>query len=215
MSQPTAAEKFAAMSVREKSMVLAAGVVVVLMLGLTFLLEPALKAITSAEQALQIEQERNKSLVQQQAAFRQALNEDPDLELKRQLEILTRQYEQLQKTFATELGELVLPQQMPGLIEGVFSRASGLELIEMRSLTPKNIFADKPDMEGVAVYQHGLSLTFRGRYFDVRDFLASLEKLTSQLYWRSMAYNVEEYPDARVTIEVYTLSTEKAFIGVE
>ena len=215
MSQPTATEKFSAMSVREKSLVLAAGVVVVLMLGLTFLIEPAVKEITSAEQALKVEQERNKSLVKQQAAFTQALNEDPDMELKRQLENLTRQYEQLQKTFASELGELVLPQQMPMLIEGVFSRASGLELVEMRSLAPTNIFADKPEMEGVAVYQHGLSLTFRGRYFDVRDFLASLEKLTSQLYWRSMAYNVEEYPDARVTIEVYTLSTEKAFIGVE
>lgn len=215
MSQPSLADKFAVLSVREKGLVFGAGVVVIVMLCLTFLIEPALKAMSVAKQKLESEQIRHKSLTEQQAAFRQALNEDPDAELKRQLENLTRQYEQLQNTFADELGELVLPQQMPALIEGVFSRADGLDLIEMRSLTPENIFADKPEMDGVAVYQHGLSLTFSGRYFDVRDFLASLEKLTSQLYWRSMAYNVEEYPDARVTIEVYTLSTEKAFIGVE
>lgn len=215
MSQPTVAEKFAALSVREKGLVLGAGIVVIFMLGLTFLIEPAMKAMSAAEQELASEQVRFKSLQAQQTEFRKALSDDPDDALKRQLDMLTRQYEQLQSRFADELGELVLPQQMPALIEGVFSRAKGLQLIEMRSLTPQNIFADKPEMEGVAVYQHGLSLSFRGRYFEVRDFLSSLEELTSQLYWRSMAYNVEEYPEARVTVEVYTLSTEKAFIGVE
>ncbi|HBY38437.1 MAG TPA: MSHA biogenesis protein MshJ, partial [Alteromonas sp.] len=57
--------------------------------------------------------------------------------------------------------------------------------------------------------------TFEGRFFAVRDFLANLERLTNQIYWRSMAYEVSEYPNAQVTLEVYTLSTEKAFIGVE
>ena len=54
-----------------------------------------------------------------------------------------------------------------------------------------------------------------GRYFAVRDFLARLEQLSDKLYWRSMAYHVKDYPTAEVTLEVYTLSTEKAFIGVE
>ncbi len=215
MSQLTRAEKFAALSMREKVMVLAAGMVVIVLLLVTFFIEPALDELATVNQQLNSEQIRQQSLLQQQAAFSDALQEDPNAELERERVELEAQYARLQQTFTRQLGELVLPHQMPALIEQVFSQADGLQLISMRSLPPVNIFAHRKDMQGVAVYQHGLSLTFSGSYFNVRDFLRSAEQLTSELYWRSMTYNVDSYPDAAVTIEVYTLSTEKAFIGVE
>lgn len=215
MSQLTRTEKFAAMSMREKVMVLAAGVVVIVLVLFTFFIEPALNALAAASQQLQNEQLRQQSLSQQQAAFSEALQQDPNAELERERVALEAQYARLQQTFARQLGELVLPHQMPALIEQVFSQAGGLQLISMRSLPPVNIVAHRNDMEGVAVYQHGLSLTFSGSYFNVRDFLQSAEQLASAFYWRSMNYAVDSYPAAQVTIEVYTLSSEKAFIGVE
>ncbi|MCU7554698.1 type II secretion system protein GspM [Alteromonas sp. ASW11-19] len=215
MSQLTNAEKFAAISMREKVMILAAGVVVILLVLVTFFIEPALDELAAVNQQLENEQARQQSLVQQQVAFSEALQQDPNAELERERAELEAQYAKLQQTFTRQLGELVLPHQMPALIEQVFSQADGLQLISMRSLPPVNIFAHRKEMEGVAVYQHGLSLTFSGSYFAVRDFLRSAEQLTSELYWRSMTYTVGSYPDAEVTIDVYTLSTEKAFIGVE
>ena len=47
-----------------------------------------------------------------------------------------------------------------------------------------------------------------------RRILAELEGLDWRFYWKSFNYNVNEYPLATVELEIYTLSTNRAFIGV-
>ena len=208
-------DKFAAISQREKVMVLSAGIVVIVLVLFTFLVEPTFKHNRFMATEISGLEIQINSLKQQKDVFAEALSEDPNAELNAVLTQLDKRQLELEQAFAAELQELVLPAQMPILIEQVFQQAKALELVEMSSLAPVNIFADNPEMEDVALYQHGVKLVFSGRYFDVRNFLAQLERLTSQVYWRSMSYHVSEYPNAEVVIEVYTLSTERAFIGVE
>lgn len=208
-------DKFAAISQREKVMVLVAGIVVIFLLFFTFLVEPAFKRNSFMSSEIAGLEMQVHSLKQQKAVFADANLEDPDAELNQLMVQLDKRQVELENAFSAELQELVLPAQMPVLIEQVFQQARALDLVEMGSLAPVNIFADNPEMEGVALYQHGVKLVFTGKYFEVRDFLAQLERLTTKVYWRSMTYHVEEYPNAQVAIEVYTLSTERAFIGVE
>ena len=44
--------------------------------------------------------------------------------------------------------------------------------------------------------------------------LASLEATAWRFSWREIEYVVEDYPDARVRIEIETLSREQAWLGV-
>jgi MSHA biogenesis protein MshJ len=52
-----------------------------------------------------------------------------------------------------------------------------------------------------------------GSYFDISAYLQALESLPVRYYWRTFQYKVEEYPQARLVFEVYTLGTRQEFIG--
>lgn len=209
------ADKFAVLSDREKTLVLVAGAIVLIALLFTLLIEPISVSLNKAKTELASVNAEVASLEMQTELYKTALQNDPNAPVKEQLAHLERTMVSLDAEFSAQLADLILPQEMPILIEDVFSQAKGLKLIEMASVTPMNIFADRPDMADIPLYQHGVSLTFEGRFFAVRNFMDSLEQLNSKVYWRSMAYQVTDYPQAEVTLEVYTLSTEKAFIGVE
>ena len=215
MSYASYDARFAALSQREKVLIFATGLIVIISVMVFLLIDPALTKNTKTSDALLPLESEILSLQQQSVIYEQALAEDPNTKLREQIASVNERMTVLQNQFSAQLSDLILPRQMPVLIEQVFSQAEGLTLIEMASIKPVNIFADNEAMAEVRLYQHGVKLTFEGRFFAVRDFLANLERLTNQIYWRSMAYEVSEYPNAQVTLEVYTLSTEKAFIGVE
>ena len=92
-----------------------------------------------------------------------------------------------------------------------------LKLIELQSIAPLPILLEK-NMEDeepkVGLYRHGVALVFEGNYFDIQQYLEKLESLPWHFYWKKFDYSVAEYPTASVELEIYTLSTNKAFIGV-
>ena len=49
-------------------------------------------------------------------------------------------------------------------------------------------------------------------YFTIRNYLKSLENLSVHYYWHRLSYKVTQYPKARVSVEVYTIGTQKEFI---
>ena len=64
------------------------------------------------------------------------------------------------------------------------------------------------------VYKHGVVIQFSGDYRSTVHYLQSLESLPWKFYWDGLAYEVEDYPNALITINVFTLSLEKGWIGV-
>lgn len=206
--------RFVAMSAREKYLIAGATVVCVLLLGFTFLVEPVAKQKNQLEVALASQQARVSNLQQQVALFTDALKDDPDTPLKVQIARLEQRQHELGTRFADELSELVDPAQMPAVMKRLFNRAGRLSLQEMRSLPVVSLFKDNPKMQGTALYEHGLTLTFTGNYFAVRNFLRDVEQGEDALYWRTLRYEVSDYPQALVTLHIYTLSTDEAFIRV-
>lgn len=66
----------------------------------------------------------------------------------------------------------------------------------------------------VGLYRHGVRLVFEGDYMTTMAFLESLEQKSWRFFWQSLQYDVEKYPKARVTLTLYTLSPERAWLGV-
>jgi len=64
------------------------------------------------------------------------------------------------------------------------------------------------------VYQHAVELRVSGNYNQILHFLIALERLPWRFYWQSLDYKVEHYPNAEVTLRVYTLSSEEGLFGV-
>ncbi len=92
-----------------------------------------------------------------------------------------------------------------------------LKLNELRSIPPVPLLlqqTEKSDEPKAGLYRHGVTLIFEGKYFDIQQYLENLESLPWQFYWKKFDYIVGDYPTASVELEIYTLSTNKAFIGV-
>jgi MSHA biogenesis protein MshJ len=139
---------------------------------------------------------------------------DPNEPLKDRIERLTARIEMLDNNFQEQINELIPAAQMPKVLESLFTKSFKLSLIEMQSVEPVDLFANDAEKRDVSLYQHGVRLVFKGQFFDVQEFLTSIEKMPYQLYWHSLNYRVEDYPQAIVEIELFTLSSNEAFIGV-
>ena len=62
------------------------------------------------------------------------------------------------------------------------------------------------------LYRHGVELTVRGNYLDMVNYMEALESMPARLIWGKANLVVEEYPNARLTLTMYTLSLDKKWM---
>lgn len=62
------------------------------------------------------------------------------------------------------------------------------------------------------LYRHGVELAVRGNYLDMVSYMDALEAMPAQLIWSKASLSVEDYPNARLTLRVYTLSLDKKWM---
>jgi len=46
------------------------------------------------------------------------------------------------------------------------------------------------------------------------NYLAALEKMPAQMFWGEISFSVDKYPDAVLTLTLYTLSLDKTWLTV-
>ena len=209
--------KFLAVSLREQFLILFCGVVVVILMMYTFLLEPLLDNSEKLQQNSMAAKKEMAILVGQVAALTDKLKTDPNDPVSERIGILQRQIQNIDEQLGAQTNNLVPANKMATMLENLLAGSSGLKLIELQSISPQPILLEQRK-EGeepkVGLYRHGVTLVFEGNYFDIQQYLAKLESLPWQFYWKKFDYLVGDYPTASVELEIYTLSTNKAFIGV-
>ncbi|BFM19888.1 type II secretion system protein GspM [Gilvimarinus japonicus] len=139
-------------------------------------------------------------------------------ELSRAQRELIRTDEQLSRSSSA----LVNADQLALVLQEMLAESSALSLMSMQTLPVAPISlasAAEADMDELAdasinVYQHGVVLTVRGRYFEVLELLDKLEAKQWKFYWQSLRYEVQSYPEAEVQIRVFSLSAEEGLLGV-
>jgi MSHA biogenesis protein MshJ len=126
-------------------------------------------------------------------------------------------------------GSLVSPERMPGLLENLIGRNSGLRLISLRTLPVKPVL-DKPtaktadgsvvveqaaDLSPTAgLYKHGVEIKLEGGYQELAAYLARLEKSPQKLLWSSAALSADKHPKLVLTLTVFTLSLDRTWLIV-
>lgn len=209
--------KFLNMSVREQLLILCCGLVVLVMVIYTFFLEPLLEHSEKLQQNSINAEKEIITLVSQVAELNDKLRTDPNDPVRERIEVLKRQIESISKQLEAQTNNLVPANKMAGMLESVLTGSKGLKLIELQSIAPIPILLEQTE-EGeepkAGLYRHGVTLVFEGNYFDIQQYLGKLEALPWKFYWKKFDYLVADYPTASVELEIYTLSTNKAFIGV-
>ncbi|MGS2721201.1 type II secretion system protein GspM [Paraglaciecola aestuariivivens] len=210
-------EKFLEATLREQFLILFCGVVVVVMLSYHLLISPVLTQSDKLNNNISNIQSQISSLTADVAKLSVKINEDPNQPAHARIADLQDEIAQLDAQLAQQTKHLVPASKMASMLENVLTDSKGLKLIELKSIPPTAILAAGPEDQNTqetGLYRHGVTLIFEGSYFDIQQYLAKLEALHWQFYWKKFDYLVGEYPKSKVELDIYTLSTNKAFIGI-
>jgi len=71
-----------------------------------------------------------------------------------------------------------------------------------------------PPRQEELLYRHGVQVVLQGSYLDMMAYMESLERMPSQLFWGKARLDAENYPAARLTLTLYTLSLDTKWISL-
>ncbi len=141
----------------------------------------------------------------------------PDVELRERHAALQRELAQVNARVLEEGQRFTPPDRMRGALEGMLRSNPRLALLELRTL-PAVALAEPGAAAGAAakpgLYRHGIELTLAGTYLDFYEYLRTLEKLPTQLYWGKAELTVGQHPGATLKLTVYTVSFDSAWLVV-
>ncbi|POG23624.1 MSHA biogenesis protein MshJ [Aeromonas bestiarum] len=202
-------DKIAALSQRERVLILLTGLVLVCagaiygwLDGAALRLEQDRVALTTAQRDLEIMDLEN---LGKQAR----LARDPDQNVREQLVRVEGDIGKLDAELKAQTVDLIQAHEMPAVLEALLSRSANLHMLALTSLAPQPLMAGD---QRINLFKHGIRLKLEGGYFDVYQYLKALEALPRHFYWKQFDYQVQEHPKAVVEMEIYTLSTSKEFI---
>jgi MSHA biogenesis protein MshJ len=215
--------RFDAMSMRERLMVYVAVVSLVLFAGFQFGMAKALSGSTRLSAQIQQNQGETAIAQQQSQILARSLADDPNVALRKQIAAITQQVEEKDATVRSVQKGLVPPTKMAAVLENMLNRSRGVKLVSLKTLPVKTL-VERPVEEGAAeaaevvdehqVYKHGVEITLQGGYLELADYLARLEQLPWQMFWARTDMDASDYPRVRVTLTLYTLSLDKAWLVV-
>lgn len=144
---------------------------------------------------------------------------DPNAFVRTRLQNLEGDLAQVDAQLLELYGELILPQQMAGVLTDILQSETTLKLVSFENQPPTSLLdaltADQvTGQQQMNVYRHGLRLEFEGDYLETIRFLKKVEQLDSSFFWDNLSFNVIEYPLAKISLNIFTLSTARGFIGV-
>ncbi|MEZ8825675.1 type 4a pilus biogenesis protein PilO [Vibrio amylolyticus] len=203
--------KFDQLSDREKWLISIGGFVVFALVIFTFVTEPAMKKNSQLKHQVVITKADIQRLQGEILVLTAKLKKDPDKDIDIELTKLLKQSQELSHELSSVIDTLVSPTQMTLLLEEVLTQSKKLRLVSLETLGAESITKEQSQDSGY--YLHPVRIEVTGSYFDILNYLQSLESMPAKYYWRSFKYQVEEYPKARLVMEVYTLGARKEFIG--
>lgn len=217
-------DSFSALSKRERVIVLVALFLIPIYLFAELVFLPAQKEQKRLTTQYQTAQQEVVSLQRQLLELESALNNDPDQGKRDQLASLREQITLFDQSLQRNLSGLVPPQQMAAMLRGMLSQHKGLTLMSLKNRVPSPLVAVVTPSEdeelalsqqtAPVLYQHGIELQLTGSYLDTLNYLHQLQGLSQRLFWDSVDIEMSDrYPNARVLLNVYTLSFQEGWIG--
>lgn len=197
--QPIAA-RIDEMSLRQRGMLFATMSLAIVALAHVAFIEPVLVRQKSLiERAKRDQSQLNAVRTQLESLLRQQQN-DPDQAALRALE---QRVAEVEKALALKKDGFAAATRLPGLMRDLLGKDRGVRLQSLRVLPGSQV-------EGSPLFRHGVEISLTGSYFDLLQYLADLEKLPSRLLWGSAEIQAEQYPEVRLTLQVFTLSPERS-----
>lgn len=216
------AAKFDALGRRERTMVFVAAICVLGFAGYELVLAGAMRQMARSSALIAKHEVELAQVRSRKEALTRLLAQDPNEELRGRIAALRAQVEQRDKEVREVHRGLVAPNRMAAALEDMLSGSRNVRLVALRTL-PVSALVETPASEhspeiltdhGRQVYKHGVEITVQGNYLDLLDYLSRLERLPWQMFWAQTRMDASDYPRVRLTVRLYTLSLDRAWLVV-
>ncbi len=203
-------------SLRERGLIFIMAATVLIAFIYAAFLEPQLAQDKKLTQQMTQQQNQIKSIQTQLQVLEEARSVDPDTANRAKLESLRIQLVQIKALLQVKQQQLIPSDKIAGLLEEMLSRNRQLQLVSLRSLAASTVTGEEEQATAVEkeFFKHGVEISVRGSYFDLLEYMVQLEKLQWQMFWGKASLTVEEYPISRLTLTLYTLSLDKAWLVI-
>lgn len=217
------AARFDALSLRERRLIALAMTGGVLLIGYSALVDPVLAANRTLRSGIERQAADLAGLQSQLAGLEAQAQKDPNAALKADIAQQRARLQALAERLQTSEGALVPPERMNAVLENLLKRHPGLRLISLKTLKPSGILAGrqaKTDNSNPQtplafdLYRHGVEIRMEGSFADQYAYLVELERSQPGLLWENVRLQVGEHPKNEMTLVVYTLSPEKAWLAL-
>lgn len=217
-------------------MIFGAGLFAVVGLMDTFLLEPQRVQLANTQQEIVKLQNDTAAMTEQMTTLAsQAAPQPATNAFQREIDEVNQKIASQGADLVSISAYMVPPQEMVLLLKKLLQQHSDVQVMEMQSL-PVADFIEKqrkliqaqtaPVSAGSTdaaamdawqnvphVYQHAVKVKLKGKYFALMDYAQSLKAIGQRVAWENAELKAE-YPDSELTVQVYTLSGENAWLGI-
>jgi MSHA biogenesis protein MshJ len=231
----TVSHKWLALSQRERWMIFGAGLFAVVGLMDTFLLEPQRVQLASTQQEIVKIQNDTATLTEQMTTIaNQAAPQPASNAFQHEIDETKQKIASQAADLVKVSSYMVPPQEMVALLKKLLQKHTDVQVVEMQTL-PVVDFIEKQRKQlqtqaGTAsgdtpanaeevwknvphVYQHAVKMRLKGKYFELMAYAQSLKAIGQTLAWENAELKAE-YPESELTVQVYTLSGENAWLGI-
>jgi MSHA biogenesis protein MshJ len=220
-------------SFRDKNIILSTLIVLLLLVGYLFAIEPILLSNTELLKNKHTLISTNKLLSEKILSTKNKKLQDPNISLRKQLNKMLTESKNFQERINLLTQALVAPRQMVSLLGKVLKQDKQLKLISLVNLPEQamNIegrkltsdtdsTADTSNInnltfnEDALIYRHTFDIELEATYDSALSYLKRLDGLPWQLFWQDLKYESTQYPKGKLKIRIYTLSMSKEALGV-
>lgn len=215
--------KWEPLSLRERVLLLLVMAVLPLVLIFIFLVEPAIKTLQKVPAEVAVLESSVESQKKLLAMLQTQDVTDPNIKARKELKQLRQRLIEDKAAIKRAATQLVGADEMLKMLRTVLSAETGIALVSARSLPIEERQLGQPSSQegekqegkpaSAVIYVHPVELVLEGSYQGLYNYLLKLEGLDEKFFWDTLEYSVEKYPDARIRLQVHTLSSSAGWLG--
>lgn len=186
----------------------------------SFVSGPVTRESTSIRQQLLLARTELQLMQQREQSAIAASETDPNEPVRARIARAIEEQNNLDGELQELAGNLVTPQSMTRLLTSILERQSGLTLISIDNSVPE-LVQNATGEAGAAVtdraqniFRHSLNLELEGDYLSLIGYLRRIEGFPERFFWDRLSFSQLDWPKARISLQLHTLSTEEGFVGV-
>mgnify|MGYP000241009958 CR=1 FL=1 len=228
-------ESYLKLTIREQYLIFLTGLVAVFFIIFYLFIDTQLADNKKSAQQIKRLQSSNRTLKISTTEIQAALLRDPNEDVRKKIAQHEAKLAKVDAKLLMLTSDLISPVQMRYALLDLLKFEKGVSLLSFELLGAQPLLTNEPSKSpstkgevsiskgtdgnaksasGINLYRHGIKIKLSGSYFDLRDYLSQLEKLSWKFFWQEFNFKLTEYPQSELEIEMYSLGTKKEFIGV-